>query len=541
MGDALRQGRDAFERRSWGEAFAGLSLADREESLSPEDLERLATSAWMTGRDADADESWLRAHQGYVGLGDMPLAARCAFWQATCLLFRGDVPSAMGWIARGRRLLEGGGEDSVEQGWLSTLTGLPILFGGDPASAHPHLVQAIEVARRFGDDDLAVLARLGLGNVLIYQQRTGEAVGLLDEVMVFILVQQLSPIMVGIAYCYVIDMCQRVFELGRAREWTAALTRWCDSQPDLVPYRGNCLVHRCEIFQLQGAWHEALDAAQRACEWLAGPTQWDSLGSAYYQLGEIQRLRGEFAPAEDAYRKASQAGRDPEPGMSLLRLAQGRAGIAAAAIGRVLDEAEELFDRAKVLPAYVEIMLAAKRFEAARASASELETMSDVLSAPYLHALAAHATGAVQLAEGDARSALQQLRQAHAAWRDLDAPYQVARVREMIGLACRALDDEGSAQLEFDAARLVFDELGAVPDLARVSALAQTRAFAGGLTMRQLEVLELIASGKSNRAIASHLFISEKTVARHISNIFTKLGLSSRAEATAYAYKHGLA
>ncbi len=517
-----------------------LSLADRAAGLSSEDLERLAVSSWMTGRDAEADESWLRAHQEYIGLGNVARAARCAFWQGTCLLFRGDVPPAMGWIARGRRLLEDG-EDCVEQGWLSTLTGLPILFEGDPESAYPHLVEAIEVARRFGDDDLAVFARLGLGNVLIFQHHTGEALVLLDEVMGSVLAEQVSPIMVGIAYCNVIDMCQRVFELGRAREWAAALTRWCDSQPDLVPYRGNCLVHRCEIFQLQGAWREALDAAQRACEWLAGPTQWDSLGSAFYQLGEIQRLRGEFAPAEDAYRKASQAGRDPEPGMSLLRLAHGMAGVAASAIRRVLDEAKEPLDRAKVLPAHVEVMLAAKDFEAARASALELERISDELRAPYMHALAAHATGAVLLAEGDARTALPQLRKAHAAWRDLDAPYQVARVREMIGLACRALEDDASAQLEFDAARLVFEELGAAPDLARVSALTKTRAGAGGLTARELEVLQLIASGKSNRAIASHLVISEKTVARHISNIFTKLGLSSRAEATAYAYKHGLA
>jgi DNA-binding NarL/FixJ family response regulator len=186
-------------------------------------------------------------------------------------------------------------------------------------------------------------------------------------------------------------------------------------------------------------------------------------------------------------------------------------------------------------------MLAAKDFEAARASALELERISDELGVPYLHALAAHATGAVLLAEGDARTALPQLRKAHAAWRDLDAPYQVARVREMIGRACQAVEDEASAQLEFDAARLVFEELGAALDLARVSALAQTRTGAGGLTARELEVLQLIASGKSNRAIASQLVISEKTVARHISNIFTKLGFSSRGEATAYAYRHGLA
>ncbi|MGH2829710.1 MAG: DNA-binding response regulator, partial [Actinomycetota bacterium] len=243
-GDAFEEGRTAFHRGSWGAAFDGLSAADQEAGLEPEDLERLAIAAWMTGRDADAEDAWLRAHEGHARLGDPARAARCAFWQATCLLFRGEGPPAMGWVARGRRLLEEGGGKSAEHGWLLTLTALPMVFEGDAESALPHFTGAIDIAERLGDKDLGVLASLGLAVAMMLQQRTNEAVSLLDEIMVSVPSEQISPVMVGIAYCQAIDICRRVFDLRRAREWTDALTRWCDAQPDLVPYRGNCLVHR---------------------------------------------------------------------------------------------------------------------------------------------------------------------------------------------------------------------------------------------------------------------------------------------------------
>ena len=538
----LEQARDSFRRRAWGDAFVGLSSADREALLDAEDIERLSLAAYMVGRDDDSAAAWTRAHQEWLRRGEEERAAGCAFWQALGLLFRGDLAPAMGWTARGRRILEKSPPDCAEQAWLLILTALPVMFQGDAEAAYPSFVEAGEIGERFGDPDATTFARLGRGMALILQDRVAEGMALLDEVMVAVTADEVSPMIAGITYCQVIDLCQRVFDIRRAREWTEALTRWCDSQPDLVPFRGNCLVHRCEIFQLQGAWRDALDAARSACEQLSGPPAWDTLGSAYYQLAEIQRLRGEFTHAEESYRSASVAGREPEPGMSLLRLAQGRVHVAIAGIRRVLEEEQGLIDRSKVLPAYVEIALEAKDVKAARMAADQLAQTAADLNTAYLHALAGHASGAVLLREGDSRAALIELRRAHNSWRDLDAPYQAARVRVLIGVACRDLGDEGNAKLEFEAARGTFEDLGAAVDLEHVSRLLgmQSSTAPGGLSPREREVLALVAAGMSNRAIATELVISEKTVARHLSNIFTKLGISSRSEATAYAYEHGL-
>jgi DNA-binding NarL/FixJ family response regulator len=364
----------------------------------------------------------------------------------------------------------------------------------------------------------------------------------LDELMIGVVAGEVSAVVAGLAYCSVIDACHELFDLRRAQEWTAALTQWCEAQPGLIPYSGQCLVHRAEIMQLHGTWPDAADAAQLACERFAGRPDQAAAGAAFYQQAELQRLCGDVSKAEVAYRQASRLGREPQPGLALLRLAQDRVGAAAAAIRRVMDEAQDRVARCRLLPAYAEIMLAANHVEAARAAADELSEIADDLDAPLLRALAGHARGATLLADDDARAALAALRLAWAAWQELDVPFEAARVRVLIGLACRKLQDEDTAQMELDAACWVFRQLGAAPDLARAEALARKRpaAVPGGLTARELEVLHLVAGGKTNRSIAADLFLSEKTVARHVSNILTKLGLSTRAAATAYAYEHDL-
>ena len=537
--DVSDRGRDAFERGAWGDACAQLFAADAEDPLDLEDLERLAVAAYLVGRDEDSVEAWTRAHHECAGRGDAARAARCAFWLAFGLLNKGDLARGGGWVDRAQRLLDDAGLDCVEQGYLRYPIALRAIFQGDGAAAHAAFIEAAEIGDRFDDPELVTLARVGVGRCLIYMGEIAQGVGLLDEAMVAVTAREVSPIAVGDVYCTVIEACQELFDLRRVHEWTAALSHWCESQPDLVLYRGQCLVHRSEIMLLHGTWPDAMEEAVRACERL---TDEPAVGGAFYQRAELHRLRGEFNEAETAYRRANELGREPQPGLALLRLAQGQVGAAEAAIRRVLDEAQDPGSRARVLGPYVEIVLDAGDAAAARAAADELSSIAAEMDAPFLRALAARCSGAVLLAEGNARAALGALRQAWAGWRKLDAPYEATRVRVLIGLACRALGDDDGAEMEFDAARSAFLQLDAAPELVRVEALCgiASAPTAGGLTAREVQVLASVATGKTNRAIADDLFISEKTVARHVSNIFTKLGLASRSAATAYAYEHDL-
>jgi ATP/maltotriose-dependent transcriptional regulator MalT len=539
--DALQRGRASFERRAWGDAFAQLSAADIEAPLAPEDLERLAAAAYLVGRDANSAGIWVRAHHEFLRRNDVERAARCAFWLAFELLNKGELARGSGWVARARRLLADGRHDCVEQGYLLWTAAFRCIAEGDCAGASAAFGEAGEIGERFGDSDLIALARHGKGRALIRMGDVREGIALLDEAMVSVEAGEVSPLIVGDVYCSVISGCLEIFDLRRAQEWTAALSHWCESQPDLVPYSGECLVRRAEIMLLHGAWADAVEAARRACERFVHGHDQAASGAAFYQQAELHRLRGEFAEAEEAYRQASRWGRKPEPGLAQLRLGQGQVGAAKRALRRAVDEAAERRTRSRLLPAYVEIMLAADDIPAARVAADELAEIAASLDAPFLRATSAHARGAVLLAEGDARAAAAPLRQAWAVWQELDAPYEAARVRVLIGLACRELGDEDSAQMEFDAARWVFQRLGAAPALARVEELSRVAPKpAGALTAREVQVLRLVAAGMSNRAIAAELAISEKTIARHLSNIFTKLDLSSRAGATAFAYKHGL-
>jgi DNA-binding NarL/FixJ family response regulator len=539
--DPGKRGRDAFARQRWGDAYAQLSAADRAAPLAPDDLERLAVAAYLAGRDADSEDAWTRAHHESLHLADWGRAARCAFWLGITLTNRMEHSRGGGWLARAQRVLDDAQHECVERGWLLIPLGLRLYAQGDYEGSRAAFRDVGTIGAAFGDPDLVPMARQAEGRVLIRMGQTAEGVALLDEAMVAVTAGEVSPIPAGIIYCSVIEACQEILDVRRAQEWTRALSDWCAAQPDLVPYRGRCMIHRAEILQLGGAWPDALAEAQRACERLSQPPQ-PQLGMALYQRAELHRLRGEFTQAEQAYRQAGEQRRRPEPGLALLRLAQGRVDAAAAAIRRPADEARDQVSRSRMLPAYVEIMLAAGDVAAARAAADELSKTATDMDVPFLRGVAARAQGAVLLAEGDARAALEALRASWACFEELEVPYEVARLRVLAGLAFRQIGDQEGAQLEFDAAGRVLQQLGAAPDLARLEALRGRRAgqATGGLTAREVQVLRLVAAGKTNRAIAAELVVSGRTVDRHISNILTKLGVSSRAAATAYAYQHQL-
>jgi DNA-binding CsgD family transcriptional regulator len=550
---AVQQAREAYARQAWRQALELYGAVADDARLGLDDIERHAVAAHLTGEERDSRDALTRGYRRALELGDLTRAARFAFFLGHGMIFSGETGQANGWFGQARELLAGLGADCVEWGYLMIPAGVDAMAAGEFESARATFEEARAIGRRFADGTLRAMAGHGLGRASIALGLVNEGMNVLDEVMVAVAAGDVSPLVVGHIYCGVLEACQEVFDVRRAREWTAVFSRWCEGQPDLVPYRGPCLVHRVELMRLRGDWEDALQEARRACDWLSLPASPEGPGDAFYLLGELCRLRGDVPGAERAYQQASRLGRRPQPGLALLWLAHGRTEEAMRAIRLVIDEPEpsgslgdwermlERARRAELYGACVEIHLARGEVALAREASDRLAEAAAAFDALPLRALADRAEGSVLIAEGDPRAALAPLRRSWTVWQRLEAPYEAARVRVLIGEAFRALGDAESAAMEFDAARWAFERLGAAPDLARLEGSAPEDRAPGGLTPREVEVLRLIAAGETNKAIAAALVISEHTVARHVQNMLQKLGFSSRTSLGIYAVQQGLA
>jgi len=536
MTHALKTAREAFDRGAWTQSLDAFAAAGQVER---EDHERVAVAAYLIGADDQCERAWEAAYRAALAAGDMADAARCAFWLGLCLLLRGQMAHAGGWLSRAVSIVAEAEVECSASGYLLIPELLGALDGGDAAHARDLALQAIQTGKRFDDADLWAFAVLGLGQALIALGDTIGGTARLDEVMVSITAGEVGPITSGVVYCAVILECVALFDLARAAEWTGALSDWCDAQPDLVPYRGQCLVHRSQLQMVAGEWSGAITTADAACRRLTEPPH-PALGLAYYQLGELHRLVGAVDEAAAAYQHASRHGHDPVPGLALLELARGDVEAAAATIRRALHESRS----PALLAAAVEVLRTVGDFAGARVAAEDLTAAANGAQSPVLRAMAAQATGAVLVAEGERDAGLADLRAAALAWQSLRMPYEAARTAVLLGLACDALGDRASAALELANARAIFTELGARPDLARLNALTTGPERAptdhSGLSQREREVLAQLASGKTNFEIAAVLHISRHTVGRHVENVFAKLEVTSRAAATARAYELGL-
>jgi DNA-binding CsgD family transcriptional regulator len=537
--EQLQRAREAFDRRDWVAAYEGLS-ASGDDALLAADFADLATAAYLVGRHNDCIQALQRAYQAHLDAGDQQPAVRCAFWLAMTLMDRGEMAVASGWIARAERLLEGFEDDTVEHGYVLFFRMLGHILAGDPVTGLEEAATLTSYGQRFGDADLLASGLMAQGRCLLYLGRVAEGVRLLDEAMVGVSAGEVSPIFAGHTYCSLIEACQEISDFARVAQWTTALTTWCGTQVGLVPFTGQCAVHRGQVMRVRGAFEQAIAELDGAtARYVAADTP-VAAGLAFAEKGDLLRIRGEYDAAEAAFQQAIELGYDPHPAHALLWLARGRTDAACAAVRRVLGEPRDPIHRSQLLPGAIEVLLAGDDLAAARPLVAELEAIGDGFESSSLRAMAGYAVGALALADDRPEDARAASRAALQGWRELGWPYETARTQVLVGRALRALGDEESAAAELAAAARALAALGARPAAQEADRLLAPGHLPGGLTAREAEVLRLVAAGRSNPEISTALFLSEKTVARHLSNIFTKLDVRSRTAAAAYAFEHGI-
>jgi class 3 adenylate cyclase len=468
--DAVQAGRDALERHAWDEAYQILTQADRAGSLTGEGLELLAWAAYWTAHPDETVEALERAYGAYLKEGNLAAAAMMAFRVAEQHGMRMAMPQAQGWAAKAERLAEADPQWPVH-GWLEWMRGLMAWFQADFEEAIARYEEALEFASRTGDRNLHGMSLHDKGHALCLLGRVTEGMALLDEAMVAVVGGELDPEAAGYVYCGMIGICSKLGDYRRAAQWTEATLRWCERQ-SVPAFPGVCRVHKSELLLIHGSLTKAEEEARLACEELPRFNFMSGLGPANYGIGEVRRRVGDLRQAEEAYARAHEFGYNPQPGLSLLRLAQGKVDAAAAGISQAVAEASGNHClRVRLLAAQAEIALAVGDAETAASAAAELEAIVGEFQAASLHAMVAGVRGAVRLAQGDAVGALPELRRAQQTWQQIDAPYEVAELRLLLARAHRAMEDEDAAFMEARAARDTFERLGARPAAERAAAL----------------------------------------------------------------------
>jgi ATP/maltotriose-dependent transcriptional regulator MalT len=535
----VERARTAIETAAWADAYQGFRAADPAE-LTARDLEGLADAAWWLSKLDESLDLRHKAYAAYAAAGDERGAAAVGARLAIEHFLREEASVGGGFLMRAQRHAEGIATEP-EAGFLAMVEATVARYTGDLDRAVTLAERAIEIGRRHGVSDLVAMAVQAKGGALVAAGRIREGVSLLDEAMAAVVAGELSPYFTGIIYCAVIGTCLELGDVRRAGEWSEAARVWCDTLPPGTPFPARCRVNRAEVARLRGSWGEAETEAMLAADELAGQER-GLVASAFVQLGEVRRRLGDLAGAQAAFERAQELGEEPQPGLALVLLAHGKADAARSALRLALSGALHLPARVRLLAALVEAALAAGAAEEARAAADELGSMAVSADLQVFAAAAATAAGSVALAEGDPPTAVDAFRRATATWQELRLPYETAMARAFLGRALLAGGDEDGARRELRGALAAFERLGATRDVAEVTEILEgRRPLPAGLTAREAEVLRLVASGKTNRDIAVELVISEHTVARHLQNMFAKLGVSSRAAATAFAFEHDLA
>ncbi|WP_231955066.1 LuxR family transcriptional regulator [Occultella aeris] len=539
MVEDLKQARSHYEQGDWVAAVDLWSGTDPA-AMCADDLHGAGLAAYLLGRREAAIDFHQSAYTRYRDAGVAAGAVRCSFHLALIFGSGGEHALESGWTARAQRLLEDLDDDALEHGYVALLHMYRHLGSDDLQAASAAATRATRAARRHRDPDLLALGLSCAGRLAIYAGRVAEGLALLDEAMAGAAAHEVTPVVFGHVYCTAIEGCQEIAELGRVAEWTSALHRWCLAQPGLVAFTGQCSVHRGQLMRVHGAWREALAEFADAIERYRLADSLAAVGVAECERGDLLRQRGEFDAAEMAYQRSGEHGYDPQPGLALLWLARGSDEAAVAAVRRLVTEAAGPAAECRLLPAAVDVLVAAGAIDEAGAVATRLEALAAQVGTETLRAFAALASGTVELAAGEAAGALRHLRRSRRLWARARRPYEDGRVRAVTARALIAVGDAESARRELDAACTIFRELGATPALEEAERLLRPAGYPAGLTGREVEVLRLVAAGRTNSQVAGDLVLSEKTVTRHLSNIFAKLEVGSRTAAAAYAFEHHL-